>query len=176
MLTGMRSMGSSTELEHRRRLAVRRLLDGYSPPEVAQFLGVDPSSVRRWLAAFRAAGWPGLAARPVPGRPRKLTRTQEKIVRRWLADPPTAHGFDTELWTAARLAEVIRQEWGIDFHRQYLPRWLRSQGFTPQKPERVPRERDPELIAAWVDATWGRLKKRRAGSDRTSFLSTKVGC
>jgi transposase len=38
-------------LEYRRRLAVQRIRDGYSVQAVAQFLAVDPSSVRRWITA-----------------------------------------------------------------------------------------------------------------------------
>src|SRR4051794_24862604 len=116
----MRSSGSPTELEHRRFLAVQRVSEGYSVQDVADFLGVDSSSVYRWVAAVRSRGAAGLAAHPVPGRPPKLTTTQEKIVRRWLADNPTEHGFATELWTAARLDLLLEQEFGIHFHPHYL--------------------------------------------------------
>src|SRR5215212_8078290 len=100
----MRSSGSSDELERRRRLAVQRVLEGYPIEEVAEFLGVHRTTVSRWVAAFRARGTPGLAARPATGRPPKLTHAQEKIVRRWLADKPTEHGFATDLWTGPRVA------------------------------------------------------------------------
>jgi transposase len=164
----MRPNGSPVELEHRRRLAVQRVLEGYSTQEVADFLGVDPSSVRRWLAAFRRHGNEGLAPSPAPGRPPKLTPTQEKVVRRWLADSPTGHGFPTELWSGPRLALLIEQEFGVRFHPWYLSRWLRDRGFTPQKPQRVPRQRDPEAIARWLETDWPRIKKRPGGRRRTS--------
>jgi transposase len=122
---------SPAVLEYRRRLAIERVNDGYTTQEVADFLGVDPSSVRRWIASFRRHGGDALAVRPVPGRPPKLTYTQEKIVRRWLADHPTEHGFATELWTAPRRAQLIEQEWGIHFHPDYLGTWLRQRGYTP---------------------------------------------
>ncbi|MBV8235459.1 MAG: transposase, partial [Acidimicrobiia bacterium] len=109
----MRDKGTPAELEHRRLLAVQRVLEGYSTEEVADFLGVDPRSVRRWIAAFRHEGSAGLLARPAAGRPCKLTNTQEKIIRRWLADKPTEHGFPTDLWTGPRLVHLIRQEFGI---------------------------------------------------------------
>jgi transposase len=163
-------------LERRRVLATQKILDGYSVEDVADFLDVDVRSVRRWWAAFERDGWPGLRGRPVPGRPAKLTRTQEKIVRRWLAEPPTGFGFPTELWTAGRLAELIRQEWGIELNPRYLPRWLRRQGFSPQKPERVPHERDDEAIAGWLRDDWPRIKKTRRPAGRAWFLSTKAGC
>jgi transposase len=159
----MRTQGSPDEFERRRRLAVHRVLEGYSVDEVAEFLDVSPRTVWRWLALYHGEGSDGLAARPAPGRPRKLTPTQEKIALRWLNDDPTEHGFPTELWTAPRLAHLIEQEFDIRLNPRYLNAWLRERGFTSQKPQRVARERNPTTIAAWLAADWPRIKKRRAG-------------
>ncbi len=163
----MRTPGSPIVLEYRRRLAVQRVDEGYSIQEVADFLGVAPSSVRRWVATFRQQGVKGLAARPVPGRPPKLNSTQEKIVGRWLADNPIEHGCATELWTADNLARLIEQEFGIRLNPDYLTTWLRRRGFTPQKPRRKDRERNDEAIARWLEKDWPRIKKRRGGGART---------
>jgi transposase len=163
----MRTAGSPDVLEYRRCLAVQRVCEGYSSEEVADFLGVDPSSVRRWVAAFRSHGAAALAARDVPGRPPKLTTTQEKIVLRWLGDNPSDYGFANELWTAQRLVQLIDQEWGIEFNPHYLCHWLRRHGCTPQKPRRAPRERDDEAIALWLAKDWPRIKKKRGGGART---------
>jgi transposase len=163
----MRTPGSPIVLEYRRWLAVQRIDEGYSIQEVADFLGVAPSSVRRWVATFRRQGADGLAAQPVPGRPPRLTSTQEKIVCRWLAENPIEHGFATELWTAPRLAQLIEQEWGVHFNPNYLTTWLRRRGFTPQKPRRKARERDDDAIAQWLAKDWPRIKKRRGGGART---------
>src|SRR5438128_142315 len=103
----MRSNGSAETLEARRRLAVERGAEGYSAEDIADFLGVEARSVRRWLAAHRQRGPNGLAARPAAGRPPKLTAAQGRVVCRWLADSPADHGFPTDLWTAARLARLI---------------------------------------------------------------------
>jgi transposase len=164
----MRDKGSPAELEHRRLLAVQRVLEGYTVEEVAEFLGVAPRSVRRWVAAFRQSGAAGLVARPAAGRPPKLTHAQEKVICRWLADKPTEHGFPTDLWTGPRLAHMIRQEFDIALNPKYLTVWLRSRGFTPQEPHRVPRQRDPAAIAAWLASDWPRIKKRPGGTAPTS--------
>lgn len=156
----MRSTGSPDVLEYRRRLAIQRLADGYSTEEVADFLGVDPRSVRRWLAAYGHGGDDGLAPRSVPGRSPTLTTTQEKIVLRWLSDLPSEHGFTTDLWSAPRLAQLIEQEFGAPFHPNYLSTWLRRRGYTPQKPRRVPRERDDQAIARWLAQDWPRIKQK----------------
>jgi transposase len=157
----MRDKRRPAELEHRRRLAVQRVLEGYSAAEVAEFLDVDPRSVRRWVAAHRQGGEQCLGTRSSPGRPPKLALTQEKIVRRWLSDSPREHGFETELWTAPRLSRQIQEELSIRLNPRYLSAWLRDRGFTPQKPERVPLECAPEAIAAWLAPDWPRIKKAR---------------
>jgi transposase len=164
----MRDKGSPEELEHRRLLAVQRVLEGYTTGEVADFLGVDPRSVRRWVAAYRAEGGQALLPRPVSGRPPKLTHLQEKIALRWLTEAPAHHGFDTELWTAARLGLLIEEEFGIRLNPRYLSTWLRDRGFTPQKPQRVPRQRDPEAIAAWLESDWPRIRKKPGDKGRAS--------
>jgi transposase len=164
----MRDKGSPEELERRRVLAVQRVLEGYTAAEVAEFLAVDPRSVRRWVAAYRSGGGPALLPRPVAGRPPKLSLIQEKIARRWLAESPGHHGFETELWTAARLGQLIREEFGVALNPRYLSTWLRDRGFSPQKPQRVPRQRDPKAIAAWLESDWPRIKKRRDDRERVS--------
>jgi transposase len=102
------------------------------------------------------------------GRPPKLTHTQEKVIRRWLADKPTEHGFPTDLWTGPRVAHMIHQEFGVEINPKYMTVWLRRRGFTPQKPRRVPRQRDPEVIAAWLASDWPRIKKKLGDNTPTS--------
>lgn len=146
---------------------MERILEGYTTQEVAEFLGVDPSSVRRWRELFEREGWAGLRAQCVPGRPGKLTRTEEKVVLRWLGDSPPEHGFSTELWTGKRLAQVIAEEFGIRFRRGYRARWLQARGYSCQKPQRVPRQRDLQKITAWLEHDWPRItrKARRANAE-----------
>jgi transposase len=148
-------------------LAVQRVSQGYTTDEVADFLGVTRRSVQRWVAQQRRRGWPALAAQACSGRPRKLSHTQEKIVLRWLREPPTDLGFATELWTAARLAQLIEGEWDVRLHPRSLRRWLHAHGFSLQRPQRVPRERNPEAIAAWLAGDWLRVKKKRAANGPT---------
>jgi transposase len=164
----MRTTCSTNVVEYRRCLGVQRVLEGYSTQEVADFLGVDPSTVRRWLVFCHRTGADGLTAWPEPGsgRPPKLSSTQEKIVLRWLSDLPFEHGFPTDLWSAPRLAQLIEQEFGIHFNPNYLTTWLRQRNYTPQKPQRVHREQDDEAIARWLAEDWPRIKQkaRRRGA------------
>lgn len=169
----MRPIGSFAELERRRKLAIERILNGYRPSEVARFLGVNDSSIRRWMQTFRAEGKRGLRLRLPPGRPPKLNRAQEKIVLRWLSDDPVEHGFPTSLWTSIRLAQLIKGEFGVQFNPDYLTTWLRSRGCTPQKPKRTPWQRDEKAISEWVIKDWPRIKKSNETGGSHSFPRRK---
>jgi transposase len=81
---------------------------------------------------------------------------------------PTEHGFDTELWTASDIAKLIEQEFGVTLNARYLSSWLRDREFTPQKPQRVPRERDPEEIRRWLASDWPRIKKKLGDKGHSS--------
>ena len=164
----MRSHGTAKELEARRRLAVQRVTDGWTQREVAAFLGVHPVTVSKWVARHRSAGDAGLDLKPTPGRPRFLSPAQEAEVLGWLADPPTAHGFRTDLWTARRVAELVRARMGVAFHPHYLREWLTKRNHTPQKPARRARQQDPAEVERWLADEWPRVEKKSPPSKPTS--------
>jgi transposase len=154
---------TAAELERRRRLAVERVESGYSQQATADFLGVSKSAVSQWMKVYRKRGDAGLAAKPRSGRPRKLTKRQERTVLGWFAKSATDFGFANELWTAPRVAKVIRQKWGVKFHERYLNQWLAQRRITPQKPQRQPRERDEGAISKWLRYDWPQLQNARRG-------------
>ena len=160
----MRTKGSAEELERRRRLAVDRLREGYTQPEVADFLKVNVRTVRKWWRLYRKQGDHGLDAKAHPGRPRKLARRQEGSVLKWLRKSPKSFGFATDLWTAPRLTQVIQRKFGIPFHPRYLNQWLAERRITPQKPQRQARERNDEEVQRWKKHDWPRLKNGRAAN------------
>lgn len=160
-MPGMRPSGSPGELERRRFRALALLEQGLSPVEVAQRLGVNRRSVRRWKSAAREKGAEALRARPASGRPARLTCGQRRILARALLRGAEAAGFPTALWTCPRVAQWMEHRWGIVYHPDHVCRLLHGLGFSPQKPTRRAVERDEEAIATWVKQQWPALKKKR---------------
>jgi transposase len=154
--------------EARRRLAVQKVHDGWAQKDVADFLGVHPVTVNKWVRAYRAGGEDGLAATPHPGRRPFLTADQERQVLGWLADKPTAHGFRTDLWTARRVAHLIRTRIGVEYHPGYLREWLSKRGYSPQKPARRAKQRDPVAIDRWLADEYPAVQKKSRRSRPTS--------
>ena len=155
-------------MEATRHRAVARVMAGQTQTAVANAFGVHLTTVAKWMARHRAEGPGGLRAKPTPGRPRMLTAEQEAEVRSWLAQKPTDHGFRTNLWTAARVAELIDRNFGVSYHPNYLREWLSKRGYSPQRPAKRARQRNDDAIAGWVKTDWPRIQKKRARPKRIS--------
>jgi transposase len=147
-------------LEQRRRAAVALLEQGLKAIQVAKAVGTSPASVTRWRQAYELQGQAALSAKPHPGRRSRLTARQRERLGRLLLDGPGKHGYSTELWTLARVAEVIAVTFGVQYDPSQVWRILRAMGWSCQKPERRARERDEEAIQRWRRDDWPRIKKR----------------
>ena len=159
----MRPSGSAQELQRRRQRAIKLLDQGYMPVEVAERVGVDRRSVRRWKSAYRIKGAKGIEAKPPPGRPAKLSPKHKDRLEKVLLKGAQAAGFPTDLWTCPRIAQVIRKRFGVSYHVDHVCRLLHAMGWSPQKPTRRAIERDEEAIAQWIKIQWPRAKKKPAG-------------
>src|SRR2546422_8784767 len=91
----MRPQGSPAELERRRLRAIELLQREIPVHVVAERLGVDRRSVRRWKRAYRGRGRNGLRARPAPGRPPKLSAAQRRQLVRVVVAGAGAGGHST---------------------------------------------------------------------------------
>lgn len=158
-----RPKGSADLLEDRRKRALALLDRGYSLHEVGRRVGCAAVSVMRWRDARRRGGAKALRVRFSPGRPTKMDAAQRKRLVSLLVKGATAHGWRTNLWTTARIAELIRREFSIEYHRDHIGRLLHGLGWSVQKPERRALERDEEQIERWKQKDWPRIKKTLRG-------------
>jgi transposase len=156
----MRPKGSAATLEQRRRQAIALLEQGMNGVQVAQAVGTSPASVCRWREAYRKGGATALAGKPPPGKPPGLTARQLERLARLLLGGARKQGYNTELWTLKRMAEMIQRHFGVQYHHCSVWHVLRAMHWSNQKPKRFARERDEQAIAAWQKEHWPRIKKR----------------
>jgi len=143
----MRPTGTAEELQRRRLRAVELVNEGESPEDVARFLGCGRSSVYTWLKLARE-DLGKLAAKPHPGRTPRLGEADRKRLEELLLQGAKAHGWRTDLWTAARVAELIERHFKVAFHPEHARKVLkRKLNWTSQKPQRRAKERDEAAIA-----------------------------
>jgi transposase len=160
-----RPRGKAVKLEDRRQEAMDLIkTGGLTAAETARRLKIHDRTVRKWLAAYRKSGTKGLVVKVSTGRPKKLEVRDLKKLQKLILRGSVKAGFSNELWTSKRVLQVIRREFGVDYHANHLPRLLRSLGFTPQRPQREAAEKDQKQIKKWIRYEWTRIKKKPAGS------------
>jgi transposase len=155
----MRPYGSPKTLEKRRRRAVALLAQGLSLSEVARRVQASVGSVSQWRQAWASGGEAALAAKPVAGRPRKLTdqRCQELLQR--LLKGARAYGFPNELWPLKRMATVLWLEFRVRYHPSHVWKVLRSWPWSCQVPARRAVQRDEQATAHWKRYNWPAIIK-----------------
>ena len=164
----MRPQGTAAELERRRRRAVELVAQGESPTVVARILGVRVSSVHRWRRMARQPQ--GLQAKPVPGPTPRLSNDDLRQLERFLLQGAKKHGWPNQLWTADRVARLIRERFGVSFHPEHVRKILKHRlGWTSQKPKRKARERDDKEVERWLDDELPRIL-RQAWSRRAHVV------
>jgi transposase len=122
----MRPKGSAGRLESRRRRALKLLGQGRSLREVAHLVTCAASSVMRWRNTWKQGGDDALRIRPAPGRPPKLNAIQRRQLAALLRKGARAHGYETDVWTAARIAELIRRRFHVDYHIGHIGRLMNA--------------------------------------------------
>jgi transposase len=173
-----RPFGTAAELERRRCQAVRAVGQGESPEAVARVFGVNRCSVYRWLKLAEKPD--GLAAKPHPGPAPRLSPKQHHDLEALLLEGAKAHGWPNELWTCARIVELIRRHFGVSFHHDHVGRFLRARlNWSPQKPRRKARERNEVEIESWKHVHFPKIAEaaRERGAhlvflDESGFMLT----
>jgi transposase len=142
---------------------------GMKPAAVARAVGTSRASVTRWRQTYESGGQEAMEARHHPGGASRLTGGQRKRLIRMLLQGPRKHGYGTELWTLARVAELIAVTFGVAYHPSAVWHILRAMGWSCQKPERRARERNEQAIAGWRQEDWPRIKKTPEKAAEASY-------
>ena len=130
-----------------------------SVTQVADAYGVDRCTLHRWLARYEREGDAGLARRPGSGRPRKLGELGEDELRGLVLTAPGRFGFETDLWTVARLHAVVTGRLGVAVSRDTVWRRLREAGLTYRKPERQYWQADEKARQEWLRGEVPRIRR-----------------
>lgn len=165
-------------LEEFRLLALRRVREGEKPSEVVKSLGMNRTSIYRWLkaAAGRGKGERALASRPATGRPTKLTSAQRAQVFRWInGRDPRQYGLDFGLWTRQITATLIEQKFGVCMGVTAVGRMLARLGLTPQKPLQRAYQRDPQAIERWQRETYPAIASAARASGAEIYFWDESG-
>ncbi len=148
-------LSDGRSLDHRalqtmRQHAVMAVGQGETATNVANALGVNVRSVFRWLADYATGGHTALRAKPIPGRPQKVTPDEMRWLVQTIKDEtPRQYQFEHALWTLASVGEILALRRGKRLSRGSLDRLLRILGYTARKPLSRAWRQDTEALRRW---------------------------
>jgi transposase len=161
--------GGLTAAERARRERVRleaaELFEaGATDTEVARRFRVSRMSANRWRRALAAGGKQALTSKGPGGAKCKLAPAQLRELEAALDAGPAVWGWDEDqCWTLARIAEVIRRLFRVEYTLAGADLLLHRIGWSVQVPARRAAERDEAAIAAWRQETWPVIKGKPNG-------------
>jgi transposase len=161
--------------EWRRLRALQLKSQDWFQRDIAAAFGVSEATVCRWLARARLGGVEALWTRPIPGRPPKLSVQQKRLIPEFLWHGAEAYGFRGDVWTCARIAKVIQEEFGIAYHQGHVSRLLKELHWTPQVPIKRALQRDEAAIGRWRKEVWPELQRRARRERRVLIFEDESG-
>ena len=161
--------------EWRRFRAVELHERGWREVDIADALDINKGTVSRWLAAVQAGGPEALLAHPTAGCPPKLTTAQLRGIPEFLGYGAEAYGFRGDVWTCARIAQVIHWEFGVSYHKDHVSRLMKELGWTPQVPDTPAIQRDDIAIEHWRVEVWPELRRKAVRERRTLVFIDESG-
>jgi transposase len=161
-----------------RRMAVERVREGERPSRVIAGLGMNRTTIHKWLARARGrgAGLRRRKARQSPGRPRSLTPRPERRVFRWVnGNNPMQYGFDSGLGTRHIVREPVREKFGVRLGLASIGARLARLNLTPQKPLARAYQRDPQAIARRKQETYPAIARQAGREKADSYFWDESG-
>ena len=162
-------------LEARRLRAARLFQQGKSQAEIARVLRVHRQTVHRWAKQVEGEGRAALRKAGRAGRKPRLSAAELRRLAQELKRGPEVLGYETSLWTAPRVADLIERECGIRYHPGHVWKILRQMGWSCQRPAGRALERDETGIRRWKKQRWSELKKKPKKRGELSSSSMKAG-
>ena len=169
------------KLDHRtlevlRLRAVEQVEAGAHPEEVATTLGLHRKTVYGWLAKFREGGREALAAKPVPGRPPKLSGAQiARLYELIVGANPAQFSFEFALWTREMVRQVIRREFKVALSVVSVGRLLRTMGLSPQRPLYRAYQQNPEAVQRWKQEQFPAIRTQAKAEGATIYFADEAG-
>lgn len=152
-----------------KKRAITLIKSGKKQYEVAELYGIRAATVSSWMKAYKLHGTKGLKERlrGVKSEDKKLlNKKQEKEIQKMITDVmPEQLKLDYALWTRRAVKELVEREFGIVLAINTMGDYLRSWGFSPQKPKKLAYEQCPKKVQKWLDEEYPTIKKRAKEED-----------
>jgi transposase len=170
--------GTKDSQETKRRLIVSYLKKRQGThQQAADLFQVSKSGVDKIWTRYNQKGLRGLSSkkRGVQGG-KKISGKQAAEVRELIKyKMPDQLKLPFGLWTREAVQQLMLERYGIDLSRWQVGRYLKSWGFTPQKPISKAFEQKPEKVKAWLNEEYPAIKKRALKEKAVIYFGDETG-
>lgn len=153
--------------EERRMQAWKLHEKGWKQRDIAEALGVTEGAVSQWFKKAKEQGVEALQHKSPPGAKPKLEPEQMAQLPALLEQGAEAFGFRGQVWTTARVAQMIQQQFGVKYHPAHCSLLLRKLKYSQQKPIEKATQRDENAIRTWKEDGFDEIKKRAEAQGQT---------
>ena len=141
-----RSQTASARLVERAKI-LHLASQGQTVPQIAQALGLNEKTVRKWFKRFNQEGLAGLEDAPRSGAPSRYKVENKARVLEAARTRPSTLGLPYSSWTFERLATYVREQLGVQMKKTRIFGILQEEGLRWRKQETWFGERlDPEFV------------------------------
>jgi transposase len=163
-------------LQVMRQQAIKAVREGQTATSVAAAFGLNVRTVFTWLAKFSDGGEEALLAKPIPGRPPKVSDEE----MRWIAQAvrnhtPQQFGFDYALWTLSLIAQLINRQFGKSLSLAAVSRVMKLLGFSAQKPLYQAWQQDAAMVRRWQTETYPEIRVQARSVGATVYFADEAG-
>lgn len=143
----------------------------------SELYGITLNAVQKIWRKYKDRGTRGILPkkRGVRGG-KKITGKQASEVRQLVKDKlPDQLKLPFGLWTREAVGQLILEKYGISLSRWQVGRYLKSWGYTPQKPITKAFEQNPKRVKSWLEKEYPAIKKRAKKENATIYFEDEVG-
>ena len=170
---------ASEERFHFRKRAILAIKSGKKQKEIALLYGVRTATVSHWVKLHKEFGDKGLKdkVRGVKSEDKKLlSHSQEKEIQSMILDVmPDQRKLPYGLWTRKAVKELVEREYGIVMAINTMGDYLRSWGFSPQKPKKQAYEQCSKKVQKWLDEQYPAIKTKAAEENAQIHWGDETG-
>jgi transposase len=174
----LKPRGSKDSQETKRLLVVSYLKSKKGThQEAADIFELSKSAVDKIWTRYCQKGSKGMVSkkRGVQGG-KKINGKQSAEIRMLIKDKlPDQLKLSFGLWTREAVQQLILDRFGIELSRWQVGRYLKSWGYTPQKPISKAFEQKPEKVKEWLETEYPAIKKRAAKEDAVIYFADETG-
>lgn len=145
--------------------------------QASEIFGLSQSGIEKIWRKYKTEGMRGITEkkRGVQGG-KKINGKQSAEVRQLIKDKlPDQLKLPFGLWTREAVQQLIWDRYGIELSRWQVGRYLKSWGYTPQKPISKAFEQKPAKVKEWLEKEYPAIKKRAAKENAIIYFGDETG-